>query len=98
MPRQQTFIRAWREKHRLSQQELAARIGIDRSQLSKVETAKKPYHQDIVEAIARELGIDPYTLLFCDPNDPADVRPIWAAVPEAERARALALLRLFSRQ
>ena len=59
-----TYIAEWREHRGLTQEQLAERINMSRSALSKIETSGAPYTQRTLEAIARELGCSPHNLLL----------------------------------
>lgn len=50
------FMRQWREARGLSLTQMAALIPFGKSTMSRVETGKIPYHQDILEAYARVIG------------------------------------------
>lgn len=51
----------------MNQDEVAARIGVSRTLLSKIETAKSPYSQRTLEALAGVYGCDPADLLSIHP-------------------------------
>lgn len=72
-----TFIRAHREAKKMSLEQLAARIPMDKGNLSKVERGILPYNQEMLERIADALGTDPASLLMRDPNDPDGIWSIW---------------------
>ncbi|WP_296441273.1 helix-turn-helix transcriptional regulator [Rhizobium sp. 60-20] len=59
-----TYIAEWRESRGLTQEELAERISMSRSTLSKIETSDSPYTQRTLEAIALALGCKPHDLLM----------------------------------
>ena len=85
-----TFVRAYRLRAGLSQEELGQRIGWSDSTVSLLENQKIPYNQELLEAIAREVGCDAADLLTKDPNREADG---WEAIHPSERASILALLK-----
>jgi transcriptional regulator with XRE-family HTH domain len=72
-----TFIRAWRQSKNMSLEQLAARIPMDKGNLSKVERGILPYNQEMLERIADALGTDPASLLMRDPSDPEGIWNIW---------------------
>lgn len=80
-----TYIRAWREYRRLSLDELAARVPMDKGNLSKVERGKLPYNQDTLELIATALGVDEATLLTRDPTAPTPIWSLWDRADTAQR-------------
>lgn len=61
---QPSQIRAWRKsKDRLSLEELAPKVNMTASNLSKVERGELPYTQHLIEALARYYGVEPYEVL-----------------------------------
>ena len=90
--RQRIFLREWRRHRGLTQEQLAARLEIDRTIISKIETAKLDYHQQFLEAAAAALNCDPADLIMRDPTAPAAIWSIWDQIPEADKPRALAIL------
>jgi len=85
--RQATFIRDWRKHRALKVWQLAERVGISESQLSRIETGKSPYIQDLLEAIAIELGCSASDLLIRRPTDPASIWDMLAPLQAEDRAR-----------
>lgn len=79
---QRTFIRAWREKRKMSQEELAERVGeylmeneisnkgYTHASIGRIENGRIPYSQPIMEGISKALGV-PVTTLIAQPP-PAD--------------------------
>ena len=59
-----TYIAEWREARGLTQEQLAERISMSRSTLSKMETSDSPYTQRSLEAIAVALRCKPHELLM----------------------------------
>lgn len=51
-------IRVWREYRGVSQQALAASVGISSSYLSQLETGKRSGTAEVLSAIARDLNVD----------------------------------------
>lgn len=78
------FLKEWREHFNLGQEELAERINLSRTTISKIETKDSPYSQRILEAAAEVYKCSPAQLLMQDPNR-AD-----SFVPLFERAEKLA--------
>lgn len=76
-PLRRTFIRHWREFRELNQDQAAERIGIDRSQLSRIENGKAPYNQAFLEAAAYAYRCDPADLLM---RNPLDDDAIWTLI------------------
>lgn len=63
LPLGKTFIAHWRTNAGMSQEELAEKINMSRSTLSKIETSDSPYTQRTLEAIAQALDCRPADLL-----------------------------------
>lgn len=82
-PLRRTFLRHWREFRGLNQDQAAERIGIDRSQLSRIENGKSPYNQAFLEAAAYAYRCDPADLLM---RNPLDESAIWALMDAVRNA------------
>lgn len=52
------FVLEWRLHNKWSQEELAAKVGIGRAAISKIETGEKPLMQRRLRAFARGFGIE----------------------------------------
>jgi transcriptional regulator with XRE-family HTH domain len=63
-----TYLRAWRKHAGLNQEEAAAKIGIDRTGLSRIETGAVGYSRSILERAAEVYG--------CAPEDLIGKRPL----------------------
>lgn len=62
-------LRAWREYFRVTQQDIADRIGTDKTTISKLEAGKRSVSLKWLNDIARTMGIRPEDLLSPPPND-----------------------------
>ncbi len=69
--RQRHFLKEWREHKNLTQEQLASRMGIDRSHLSKIERQKEQYTQDVMEQAADALGVAVADIMIRNPLDKA---------------------------
>lgn len=58
-----TNLRRYRQAARLSQEELAHRAEIDRTYISSLERCQYAASIDVLESLARELGVEAYALL-----------------------------------
>jgi transcriptional regulator with XRE-family HTH domain len=87
------YIREWRRHRGLTQEQLAERIGIARSYLSKIESGKRRYDQPFLEAAAEQLRCEPGDLIMRDASDPEGIWSIWDNLKPAERIQAIAVLR-----
>jgi transcriptional regulator with XRE-family HTH domain len=82
---QPTFIRKWRKYRRLTQEQLAERVGMSPGNLSNIETGKQPYNQEHLEPIAVALGCEVVDLLIRDPTEPDSIWTIWERAKPAQR-------------
>lgn len=67
-PLGRTFIAERREELGMTQEQLAEKIDLSRSMLSKIETGAQPYTQRTLEAIAEALKCRPADLLMPEYN------------------------------
>lgn len=67
-----TSIKAWRKYRRMTQEDLAARLGMTPGNLSKLERGRIPYGQMTLELAAEALQCDEADLLrpFVEPGGP----------------------------
>jgi transcriptional regulator with XRE-family HTH domain len=79
------FIKEWREYRMLTQEALAERLNMSAANLSRVETGRQPYTQDLLEALADALRTDPASLLMRNPNDPEAIWTIWDQAKPGQR-------------
>ncbi|WP_164820642.1 helix-turn-helix domain-containing protein [Sinorhizobium meliloti] len=71
-PKQQlkrTFLKEWREYHNLSQEAAASLLNISRTLLSKIENAKSPYTQQLMENAAVAYRCEVADLIMRNPLD-----------------------------
>ena len=61
------FLKEWREFRGLDQETAAERIGISRTQLSKIENMKSPYSQGLLEMAADAYRCSEADLLMRNP-------------------------------
>jgi transcriptional regulator with XRE-family HTH domain len=81
-----TFIAQWRKFRSLNQEQLAARLDMTQSQVSQIESGKRGYTQETLEAIADALQTDVASLLMRDPTDPDAIWSIWDQAKTGEKA------------
>ncbi len=86
-------IREWRKHRKLTQVELAEKIGMARSYLSRIESGKRRYDQNFLENAAEILQCLPSDLIGRSPNDPEDIWGIVERLTLTERRQAAAMLR-----
>lgn len=93
--RLRTFLREWRLFRDMNQDDVAEKLEIDRSTISRIERAESPYDQDILERFALVYGCDPEDLLSIDPTRPDPPRLIYSklrAATPAQQQMALDLI------
>jgi transcriptional regulator with XRE-family HTH domain len=94
---QRHYIREWRKHRELTQEQLAERIGITKSYLSKIESGKKRYDQPFLEAAAEVLRCEPADLIVRDPSDPDGIWSIWDQLKPVERAQVVEIAKTLKR-
>lgn len=91
-------LRAWREFRHMTQDELAAAADTNASVISLLESGARKLSPKWLRRLAPILNTSPGYLLDHDPNDlPTAVLDIWSAIPEENRAQAMAVLETFKR-
>lgn len=99
MERKRTYIRQWRNKRGYTLAQMVGRLAelevpTTEATLSRIETTKQPYSQDIMEAIADALDVDVWQLTGDNPEIPsAPVADFIRRLSEKEAAQAEAVLR-----
>ena len=92
-------LRAWREFRKLTQAELAERVGTTTAVISHLETEKRGLSAKWLYRLAPALGTKPGFLLDHDPTElSSDVLEIWAQIPEERRDQARMVLETFSKK
>ena len=86
-------IREWRKYRGLTQEQLAERIGIARSYLTKIERGSRRYDQPFLEAAAEALRTEPATLINVDPTASESLWSVWEQLTVPERVQAEAVIR-----
>lgn len=87
------YIREWRKHRGLTQEQLAERIGIARSYLSKIESGARRYDQPFLEAAAEALRCDAGDIITRDPTDPEALWSIWDQLTPPVRRQAYAMIK-----
>jgi transcriptional regulator with XRE-family HTH domain len=91
-----TFLKEWREHRRLTQEQAAERLDMDRSNLSRVERGEIPYSQALLEAASIAYDCEPWDLLNVNPLKEGEVvdltRIMKQATPE-QRAEIIGYAR-----
>jgi transcriptional regulator with XRE-family HTH domain len=94
---QRHYIREWRQHRELTLEQLAERIGITKSYLSKIETGKKRYDQPFLEAAAVALQCEPADLIIRDPSDPDGIWSVWDQLRPVERQQVVEIAKTLKR-
>ena len=93
------LLRAWRESLKLSQSDLAEKIGTTGSVVHLLESGQRKLSPKWLNKIAPVFGITPGWLLDHHPDDlSADIRDLWGNIPEPRRTLARDVLRTFNAQ
>lgn len=93
MPAKIQFIREWRKHCNLTQDELAERVGVSRSLLSKNETGARVIHIKTLEKMAQVFGCMPYEILARDPIQSEDIWAVWSSLNPHEQRQGIQMLR-----
>lgn len=64
------FFREWREKHGLTQEQLAEAMGTTKATVSRIESGRSQYNRAYIEELAAVLAID-VTALYFHPDQPS---------------------------
>lgn len=90
------YLGEWRRFRRMTQEELADKVGTTKAVISLLESGQRPLSAKWLRKIAPVLETTPGHLLDHDPESlPSDVLDIWSAISERERPRALRVLESF---
>ena len=87
------FIKQWRKHRGLTQEQLAERIGIARSYLTKIERGDRRYDQPFLEHAADALRCEPADLIVRDPTAEEGLWSIWEQLTPTERMQAVAVIK-----
>jgi transcriptional regulator with XRE-family HTH domain len=79
------FLRAWRKYRSKTLEQVAEHLHMSHSQLSRIETLKQPYNQELLEALAELYMCDVVDLLIRDPSNKEGMWTIWEQASEGER-------------
>lgn len=71
---------------------------MSKASLSRIETGKQPYTQNVLEQIAGALRCEPADLIMRNPLDPEVPWSIWDALKPAQRKQALRLLKALAEE
>jgi transcriptional regulator with XRE-family HTH domain len=92
------YLRAWREFRKLTQEQLADKVGTDKAVISLLESGNRGLSDKWLRKLAPALQTSPGHLLDHDPEDlPTDIIDIWAHIPDRDKETARRVLESFSR-
>jgi transcriptional regulator with XRE-family HTH domain len=107
--RRKTFIRAYRNRLKLSLEQVAAQLevigrkrGIKKlpttaSGLSMLERGQRAYTQETLEALAEVLDTDVGSLLTRDPGDPESIWAVWEQAKPNQRRQIVEIAKTLVR-
>lgn len=88
------YLRQWREKAGLSQEELAEKVETTKGVISLLENEKRPLSSKWLRKLADALGTTPGRILDIDPSEAsADILDIWDSIRAKDRPTAVRVLR-----
>jgi transcriptional regulator with XRE-family HTH domain len=100
--RRPTFIRQWREYRDLTQERIAELLGASKPTISRIESGKQPYTQDVLEALADILDAEPADLLTKNPQqtetDTESLLSLWTQAKATVRRQLLAIAEALVKQ
>lgn len=85
------FLRAWRKHRSKTLEQVAEHLHMSHSQLSRIETFKQPYNQELLEALAELYMCDVVDLLIRDPSDPNGLWSIHDQLRPAQQRQLVAI-------
>ena len=89
-------LKAWRHFRKLSQEELAEKVGTTGSMISMLETEQRSLSAKWLRRLAPALGTTPGHLLDLDPIEmDTDLFEIWTAIADRDKPRAKRILEAF---
>lgn len=89
-------LRAWREFRRMTQEELAEKVGTTGAVISLIESGARGLSDKWLRKLAPALNTTAGHLLDHDPNDlPTDIIDIWSHIAERDKPTALRVLQSF---
>lgn len=91
-----TFLKQWRKKRALTQEDLGAATGLTAASISQLENSKQGFSDATLAALARALQCTPAELLAHDPSRPDSFFPLLQELEQLSgesRRRALMVIR-----
>lgn len=97
MATQPHYIKEWRKFRGLTQDQLAERIGVTKSYVSKIESAKRRYDQPFLESAAEVLQCAPADLIIRNPSDPDGIWSVWDTLEPSQRTQVVEIAKTIKR-
>lgn len=91
------YLKQWRKHRGYTQDRLAEMTGLSKPYLSQLETGKRQYTQELLEAFATALQCEPADLIIRDPSDPDGIWSIWDQLQPVERGQVVEIAKTFKR-
>lgn len=92
------YLQAWRKFRRMTQEELAEKVGTTKAVISLLESGQRPLSAKWLRKIAPVLSTTAGHLLDHDPEElPTDIIDIWSHIDERDRDMARRVLDGFRR-
>lgn len=93
------YLREWRHKCEMTQEELAEAVGTSKSQISELERYNLQLSPKWLRRLSPVLGVQQGWILDYNPEDlNADIIDTWNQIPEEDRPQAARVLRSFVRR
>jgi transcriptional regulator with XRE-family HTH domain len=96
---ERNHLKAWREKKRMTQAQLAEAINTNGAVISLLEAGERRLSDKWLRRIGPVLGVPPGWLLDHHPDEiSGDILEVWSDIPEENRSQALDVLKTFRRK
>jgi len=90
------YLKAWREFRKMSQDDLAQRLGTAKGVISLLENGKRPLSDKWLRRLADVLDTRPGHIIDIDPGEmDNDIFSIWMDLSKEDRRQAAKILRTF---
>lgn len=87
------YLRAWREFRRMTQEQLAEKVGTNANMISYLESGERGLSAKWLRRLAPALETSPGMLLDHDPEAlDTDIIDIWAHIPDPDRSAVRKML------
>ncbi|WP_165778479.1 helix-turn-helix domain-containing protein [Mesorhizobium wenxiniae] len=96
--RRRHFVKQWRKFKKLTQEQLAERIGVTPGAISQLELGRVNYTQPMLEALAEEFGCKPGDILNVDPTHEGVLWSIWENLDLPTRNQVVEIARTFQKK